>query len=188
MYYINAPGIAGGSKEEAWNQAAILTKQDPKEGLILKAQLALAEKDHAKALKFNEEILKIDPQNVEVLYQTGFLFQQLKEYAKALSFFEKTLSINPDNNNALYQIGRTAIFTGENLDRGIECLERYLKIKVDKGQPTHADANWRLALLYEQKKDYAKAVDNIKIAKAKAPDKDYIQKTYHELTSKHTPK
>jgi tetratricopeptide (TPR) repeat protein len=39
------------------------------------------------------------------------------------------------------------------IDRGMECLKKYLQHEPEEGQPTLANAHWRLGLIYEHKGD-----------------------------------
>ncbi|MDZ7340222.1 MAG: tetratricopeptide repeat protein, partial [candidate division KSB1 bacterium] len=105
-----------------------------------------------------QELVKNNPdQAIDIEMQVGFLYQQKKQYDNAIKTFESVIKHHPDYYPAYYQIGRTAVFSGTNLDRGIECLKIYLQHEPLDGQPTWANSHFRLGALYELKGDKAAA-------------------------------
>ena len=90
------------------------------------------------------------PDDANVYYQIGMLYQKIKQYKKAFQNFEKAVEIDPEAMDAFYQIGRTGVFSGENLDRSIESLKKYLLSEPKPGHPGHDAAHWRLGMLYEK--------------------------------------
>ncbi len=48
-------------------------------------------------IKENEAILKIDPRDINVLFDTGKMHLELKEVTMALEYFEAALDLDPDN-------------------------------------------------------------------------------------------
>ncbi|MDH3216231.1 MAG: tetratricopeptide repeat protein [Candidatus Krumholzibacteria bacterium] len=166
QYYLNAPPIAGGSKEKAMEQVEAIKKLDPKQGHLFTAQIHMAAKEHDKAEKEMKAALALDPTDTDVHYQMGMLYQTKKDYPAAFAALEKAIEIDPMYMSAMYQMGRTAIFAEDNYDRGIECLKIYLNSKPQAGQPTWAHAHWRLGMVYEKmgnvemaKKEYQAALD-----------------------------
>lgn len=79
----------------------------------------------------------------------GFFYQAQKRYKHAREHFFKILEIDPDFLPAHYQIGRTAVFTGVNLEEGLAHLQTYLEHEPGQGQPSWADAHYRMAMIYE---------------------------------------
>ncbi|MCK5407552.1 MAG: tetratricopeptide repeat protein, partial [Candidatus Krumholzibacteria bacterium] len=85
-------------------------------------------------------------------------YQAKEDYTAAFETFEGTIAIDAAYMASLYQMGRTAAFSGENLERGVECLNMYLEHEPGPNQPTWANAHWRLGMLYEKmgQKDMAR--------------------------------
>jgi len=52
---------------------------------------------------------------------------------------------------AQYQLGRASAISGQKLDRGEECLKKYLTYTLKANEPSHAGANMRLGQTQEKK-------------------------------------
>lgn len=72
-FYQNAPGIAGGSMDKAYAQAAEIKKLDADRGRLAFAQLYAADKKFAQAFAEFEDVLRADPDNYLANYQIGRL-------------------------------------------------------------------------------------------------------------------
>jgi len=114
------------------------------------AQIHARAKEYDAAEKEYQAVLALDPSDLDVHYQMGIFYQGKEDYGAAFEAFEGALAIDDAYMPALYQIGRTSAFSGEKLERGVECLQAYLKHEPEPGQPTWANAQWRLGMLYEK--------------------------------------
>jgi Tfp pilus assembly protein PilF len=150
QYYLNAPPIAGGSKEKAMEQVEAIKKLDPRQGHLFMAQVYAGEKDYDAAEQEYKAALELDAKDTDVHYQMGIFYQTKEDYEAAFGAFEAAVAIDPMYMSAMYQIGRTAAFSGDNLDRGVECLKIYLDNEPGPGQPSWSHAHWRLGMLYEK--------------------------------------
>ncbi|MFC2152737.1 tetratricopeptide repeat protein [Bacteroidota bacterium] len=173
-YYINAPSIAGGSVKRAKEQAEEIIKYSPSEGQKLMAEIYLKEGKIDLALEMYNELIKNEPNNTGLYYQLGMIYQKTKNFEEAFNTFEKALEINPKAFDSMYQIGRTAVFSKQNLDRGVECFKEYLKFDHPSNLPGHDAVHWRLGMLYEIKgeKDLAK-IEYEKAIKLNPEDSKY---------------
>ena len=52
---------------------------------------------------------------------------------------------------SIYQIGKTSALSGQKLERGEECLKKYLLYVPKQNEPSLAGANMRLAQINEKK-------------------------------------
>ena len=180
-YYFNAPAIGGGDKDEAWKLAEQISKLSPSDGHEIKGRFYSQEKLYDKALAEYDGLIDKDNKNTHAYYLKGILYQEMKDYDKAFGSFEAALSIDPSALESLYQVGRTAVFSGQNLDRGIECLTEYLKHEPDKTLPQHESVYWRLAMIYQLKKDTVKSKEMIQKANAINPQNEDYNKLLKEL-------
>ncbi len=98
---------------------------------------------NSKAAAQLEEIRRRDPDRavaLEVLTKA-----KAKDYSAAFQLCENALGKSPDNYTALYQYGRTASVSGQNLDRGLECLKKALTIEPPHpASPTHSNIWYRI--------------------------------------------
>lgn len=181
QYKFNAPSIGGGDKDEAWAQAEEISKLSPVKGHEIKGQFYSQEKNYDKAIAEYDEILKLEPEKSHVYYLKGIMYQQAEKYEKALNSFESALKIDPKALESLYQIGRNAVFSKTELDKGIEALNEYLKYQPDNTLPQHESVYWRLAMIYQIKNDKDKAKESIQKALAINPDNEDYKKLLKEL-------
>lgn len=93
----------------------------------------------SKAAAQLEGIRQRDPDRamvLEVVAKTN-----AKQYADAFKLCEAALQRKPDSYTALYQYGRLASVSGQNLERGLECLQKVLQHEPpgpNSPKPTHA--------------------------------------------------
>lgn len=103
----------------------------------------------AKAAAQLEAIRQRDPDRATALSVTAKA--NAKDYASAFRICDALLAQKPDDYMALYQYGRTASLAGDNLARGLACLQKCLTLPPPgpaSPQPTHA---WhRLGIIQEK--------------------------------------
>jgi tetratricopeptide (TPR) repeat protein len=76
----------------------------------------------SKAAAQLAEIRQRDPDRATVL--TVLTKTKAGEYAAAFQLCDQVLAKKPDDYTALYHYGRTAAISGENLERGLKCLQK----------------------------------------------------------------
>ena len=149
QYYLQAPGIMGGSVEKAKDVAAQVSKINPAEGHRQLGNIYMKEKNTNEAEKQFILMAKVDPTYVSGLanFYTG-----QKQYDKAFQLFEEAIQKNPNDFVSIYQYGRTCAVSGQRLEKGEEYLKKYLTSYSPKSnEPSHAGANMRLGQIYEKK-------------------------------------
>jgi len=151
LYYLMAPGLMGGSKQKAREQAEEIKKRDAQQGHQALGLVYEFEKKYDQAEKEYLAGIKEDPGNPAPYYRLGYFYGRIKKYDKAFETFERILEIDPEEMNAYYQIGRMGALSGQNLDRAEECLRKYLQSKPKEGSPSLAWAHYRLGMVYEKK-------------------------------------
>jgi tetratricopeptide (TPR) repeat protein len=185
-FLMNAPPFVGGDMEKAREQAAILVEQAPFRGNMFLAELHKKENNFDKASEAYAAAAVADPASADPWHALGIMYQNNKEWDKAFEAFEKAIATDPKSTQSLYQIGRTGVFSEQNTDRAIEALRQYLAIEPAEGQPTWANARWRLGLLYEIKGDVAAARAEYNAALELNPDDENVQKELNRLDEAET--
>ena len=157
--YFYPPKIAGGKKKKAREYLAQIIELAPKTGLKIEIEFLEFEHEYEQAIEKCEKYITLYPDDYEIYHQLGMIYQQKEDFQKAFKAFETVIAEDSTAFNSLYQIGRTAIFSGENLERGKECLKRYLQNDPEEDSPSLDAAHWRLGMIYEKqgKIDLAKA-------------------------------
>ncbi len=150
-YYVRAPAILGGSLEKARDEAEEVRKRSALEGHRAFGRIAELRKQADLALGEYRQALAEFPDSAEPSYWLGAFYARRKDYAKAFEAYEKLLERDPGQMVARYQIGRLASVSGQNLERGEECLRRYLEHDPGPDEPSLASAHYHLGVLYEKR-------------------------------------
>ena len=125
--------------------------------------------DYAAGIKVLDAARQVEPDNVDVLYELGVLYEKNKDTDKALQCMEQVLRLNPDQANALNFIGYTWAEKGTNLDKAEEMIKKALTLKPGDGYIQDS-----LGWLYYQKGDYKRAADELTKAHQRVPDDPVI--------------
>lgn len=157
QYYLQAPGIVGGSTDKAREQVAEIRRRDPLRGALATASVAIDQKDYVAAEREYRSAAAAYPESLNVRYALGLLFARGEKYDQAFGVFDSILIVKPDELGALYQIGRTGALSGQRLDRAEDALKLVLAAPPRDNTPRPAAAHWRLGMVYEKqgKKDLA---------------------------------
>ena len=156
QYYLQAPGIAGGSVRKAIANAEDLGKINPNHGRLLRADVHVYEKEFDKA----EAVLNtVKPAGDEFTttalsaawISLGFAMINDKQASKALSLFERQIAIDMNNAMMHFGLGR-AQFESNAVDAAIASMEHALKID------SKLTAHYRLGIAYQTKGDKPKAI------------------------------
>jgi len=126
--------------------------------------------------------LKMDPTLVEAQYNLGFAYlQRDKSYQEAISAWEKAVKIDPEYSNAHYNLGLAYWKVGQS-QKAIQELETARKL--EPGTPLLYKL---LGRLYENQKDYPRAIKNYKLyleSAIGAKDAPIVQKRIRDLEEK----
>ncbi|SNY46486.1 hypothetical protein SAMN06297280_1111 [Arsukibacterium tuosuense] len=151
-YYAQAPGIAGGDKEQALAIAARLEQQDPLQGQLLQLEVLFSAEDTAAAEQLinNSELLQSRP---EPYFMRGIQLAQSRDYPAAMAEFSKASqqAVADDDGKrnrllALYQLGRASVMAKAEYQQGIDALTEFL---ADGSlQDFNEWAQFRLSQLY----------------------------------------
>lgn len=101
-----------------------------------------------KAKDIANQLIKLSPAIGH--REMGEIFMMEKNYEKALLLFEESLKENPEGYVSIYQFGKASALSGQRLERGEECLKKYLTHTPQTGEPSHAGANMRLGQIKEK--------------------------------------
>lgn len=159
MYYINAPGIAGGSFAKAEAQAKAVLKLNKRTGYFLLATLYKVKEDYPAAEKAYRACLQFPEKRAEVYYKLGMLYQTQKQYVRAFQEFGQAIGKDKNYLMAYYQYARTAVFAQMQMRKGIKYLQFYAsKASVKNTKiPAPTYAWWRMGQLYELQQNTTQA-------------------------------
>jgi tetratricopeptide (TPR) repeat protein len=187
QYYTFAPGIAGGSKERALEQANEIISRDRRTGYLLMAQIYAEKEDEALAVEWYNATRQAYPHDPEVLYTVGMYNQDQELWDDAFAAFEAAAALPVDAEtrpwvrSSLYQIGRTAVFSERNTDRAIEALQQFNAEFAEPADELTAGGHWRLGMLYESRGEEESARQAYEDALRIDPDNEEAQDALNNL-------
>lgn len=152
-YYVQAPGIMGGSLEKARAQASEIARRDRMRGYRAAGRIADKDKHFEAALAEYARAASEFPDRLEPALWAANVHVARKNYGKAFEALEGFLARNPSNMPACFHLGRVAAMSGDRLERGEECLTRYVAYEPKKDEPQRPLALARLGQIYEKKGD-----------------------------------
>lgn len=122
---------------------------------------------------FNEEALnnllylnKYFPDDAELLYNTGILYEKLKNFSEAKNVYEKAIALSPQE-DFYYNLGEVLVELKE-WDNAIEMFENVLKTDSNDG-----NCFFNIGFCYFKKDELKLAVDNLQKATQLNPDDMY---------------
>ena len=181
QYYMFAPRIAGGSKERALEQANEIISRDHRTGYLLTAQIYAKKKDDSLAAEWYRATRQSFPRDPEVLYTVGMYHQGQESWDDAFSAFEAATALPVDEDtrswvrNSLYQIGRTGVFSEQNVERAIEALQEFNRSFSEPVDELAVGGHWRLGMLYESRGEAGLARQAFEAALEIDPDSEQAQ-------------
>lgn len=154
VMYRAAPGFLGGSNLKATEQVAFIRRHDPALASQLEGDFLFADKKYDAALWAYQESAKLHPRPM-IQVRIALVHQQKKDWTRAFAALDLALEMDANFPFALYQLGRTAVFSGQQLDRGEKCLRTYIALptREDLENPSIASAHFRLGNILEKKGD-----------------------------------
>ncbi len=159
-YYVQAPGIMGGSKDKARAQVEEIRRLDAYRGGALAATLAGREKNWSQAAAEYERLTRQFPDSGAVWLALAYAQGgQLGQWDAAFATIERMQKALPAWPVAHYAVGRLAAESGRQLDRGERALRTYLASTPKTTEPQPAAAHYRLGMIAERRgqKDAARA-------------------------------
>ncbi len=183
-YLWEAPGIAGGDKDEALEQVDAITRRDPLAGHSMRGEWHFEDEEYAAAVQEYRAVLAVDFTRNGARYMIGMSYQQLEDWDRAFDTFENAVRIDSLAMNSWYQLGRTGVLGQPNLDRAIEAYQFYLSVDHQPGTPDHASAHWRLGMIYELQGDGAVARQEYERALGLDPEHEDAKKALRDLAKR----
>lgn len=156
-FYLQAPGIVGGSVDEARRQADELMRRDPPRGHYARARVLAKEGKEEQARQAYLAAHAARPEQAEFRMAAGIAHQQSGDWDRSFAIFEDWTRDEPKAAGAWYQLGRAAALSGQRLELGADALRRFLALPAAVGDPEPKHAWYRLGQVLAQAGDKAGA-------------------------------
>lgn len=187
QYYLQAPGIAGGSVTKARAEAAEIAKLDPLQGHFASVTIAQHEKDSVAMERELRAAIADRPDSVTAYVQLTFFLQRTNRVSEAWATIDQWVARRPDDATGMFYVGRLAGATGEQLDRGEKSLRAFLALKpdpADKIRPGLAIGHARLGDVLAKKSAYADARAEYELALKLTPTLDAAKTGLKQISGK----
>jgi tetratricopeptide (TPR) repeat protein len=158
-FYAQAPSMVGGGTSKAIDQATQIIALDPVEGHYAMALVHLDQKKFADVEQDYKAAIVADPKRAKSYAQLAFVYIAEKKDSEAPAIFRKAVEVDPNYLPGCFGVARSDLLSGQNFDEAECFFKKYLSRWPDEGDPTWANAHWRLGQVYEKqgKKDLAVA-------------------------------
>lgn len=130
MFYLMAPGIAGGDDDKGEEQIKLLAGIDPANAAIVRARQAVQSEEYDKANEWLRKAVAAANDSSGFVAQAALLASR-DHPEQALKVYRTATTTYPDEPTAWYQIGRLAAIGKADPQVGITALETYLDMRID---------------------------------------------------------
>lgn len=169
-YYIQLPGIIGGSEKKAVKYANELGKISPVDGYLANGYIAEYTDRPKEAERYYKQAIAVGG-SVHTYEKLTNLYENNDQPKEAIQTASKSLQIHK-RNHLNYQIGKIAAQYNLDSELGINCLEEYIKnYSVKDGVPKDW-AYYRMAQIYKNLGEKDSALQWINKALTSRPDFD----------------
>lgn len=170
QYYLQAPGIVGGSVAKAKAQIAELQRRDPPSGHFAQGLLARYEEREDDARRHFLAAYAARPDSASYRMTAGLIHQEQENWDEAFAIYEAWTRDEPWAAGAWYQLGRTAVISERRLEQGVAAFHRFLALPEVRGQPEHKHAWYRIGQALALSGDKAAAREALQKALKIDPD------------------
>jgi len=162
-FYIQLPGIIGGSERKAIKYANELENLSTVDGYLAKGYIAEYSNRPKDAEKYYKKAVNIGGSITCYEKLSGLYEKTTEEPQKAIAVIEEAQSKH--QRNALhYQLGKVSAQYNIQLDKGIVCLEKYIENHSEKDGVPKSWAYYRLAQIHKHKGNKDRAMMYIDMA------------------------
>lgn len=165
-YCLDAPWIAGGSKDEALEQVNAIAATDPIAGHLARA---LYDREGLKAPDDAEnelrQVLAAKPKSVDPYFEVADFYRELNKPADMGTAVDAAAQVSPNDPRLAYFRGLAGVLANSNLPSAERDLKSYLASTPDRSDwPAHAAAREWLGRLYEEQGKRADAAEQYREA------------------------
>jgi len=165
-YCLDAPWIAGGSKDEALEQVNAIAAVDPVAGHLARALYAReGTKNNDDAENELQQVLAARPKSADPYLEVADFYRQLNKPAEMNAALDAAARLSPNDPRLAYYRGVAAVLGNTGLPDGERDLKSYLASTPDRSDwPAHAAAREWLGRLYELQGKRADAAEQYREA------------------------
>jgi tetratricopeptide (TPR) repeat protein len=176
-YCISAPGIVGGSKDEARAQVDAIAGLDPAEGHLAMAEfLKDAQKKPDQAEAEYRSALDAKPKRVEAYFEVANFFISQNKAAGLDAAVNGAAELAGNDTRMQYYRGVLSVVSSTDLAHAEQYLKSYIASTPNRSDwPSHASAREWLGRLYESQGKTAQAVEQYRASLQLAPNQPRVK-------------
>lgn len=125
-WYAMAPGLMGGDKAKAQEQAAEVTKRNPARGAMARAVIASHENDWPREVEAYQQAISLAPDTTAAYVELAAAYVRTNRIDSAFVTIGRYASRRSTDPWRLYYLGRLAGSTGQRLEEGEQALRQFL--------------------------------------------------------------
>lgn len=152
-FYLQAPGVMGGSIEKAKEQQRLIAAQDVMRGHSAAVNIAWHQRDTVGTERALRAMVATAPDSLFPVLRLGQMQAQWGRTSAAFETFDAWLATHPDDIAMRFQVARLAAISGAQLPRGERILRDLLALPewpTGGSRPGRAAVHFRLGMVLEK--------------------------------------
>ena len=152
--YLEAPSVVGGSKKKGRKFFDLLMKKFPEYAKTYQVSILEEDGKESEALELASELASRQFTSAVNQYDIARFLKKQERYEVAKKLFEPLTRMPPgienrwEVNDSLFQLGEILIHEGNEVEAGIELIERYKQRNSNKDDYHYFWSTWSLAKAY----------------------------------------
>lgn len=155
--------------EEMFKQLLEISAEETHRKVALSslASIYIGQKEYAKAIPILEELYGYEPENAELAYKIGLLYEFEKNYRKSIEHFKASYEKDPKNVKAIRHIVQIHLAQNDE-DRAIDALDWAIRVTTDNQEVNDLyrsmliKRNYRLGVQFFKSERYDDAIPHFK--------------------------
>jgi tetratricopeptide (TPR) repeat protein len=186
QFCLDAPGIVGGSKDEARQQMDAIATADPVAGYLARAAFDKNEKNTAAVEKDMQQVLAAKPNRIDPYLEVADYYASVDKAAELQSALQAATQVNSKDPRLTFYGGVQRVLAGSDYSTAEMNLKAYLAATPDRSDwPSHASAREWLGRLYEAEGKRADAAEQYRASLRLEPGNKDVQARLTKLEKQH---
>lgn len=160
-FYIQAPGIVGGSSNKAWAEAETIAELNPRAGYTARATIYERKEKWDLALKEYTQATLEYPDNADVYKDLAQYLYDRKDYAGALESALKTTGLNNDSVRGRFLAAASRIHLGTDLEKAKSDMLALASSRLGEEDPALEEIYYLLGVLYHKNGERKKSEESL---------------------------
>jgi tetratricopeptide (TPR) repeat protein len=163
-FYLEAPGIVGGGKDKAAEQATLLMKGDPARAYWVLGRLAEKKNDFAEAEKQYKAGIEASQGGALAWLNLALFYKKTNRLDEMEAAIAHAAAANTAHTEVLVDAATTLFRTGRNFPQAIDMLQRYLASNTTVEDAPTFKAHYLLGSIFEKQGNRQAAAEQYRAA------------------------